>query len=133
MTATEELKRDDGGGQDASSTSTAAAPPGEQAGWSASASAPEEYPPSTGAQYGSVEPHVFTHPARAEYWRKVYGEAEYECRHRFDPSFRWSRQGEVSVKRKVITDSLPLFPISHYHLKHVYMCVTCVRVCVKVQ
>lgn len=124
MTATEELKRDDGGGQDASSTSTvAAAPPGEQAGWSASASAPEEYPPSTGAQYGSVEPHVFTHPARAEYWRKVYGEAEYECRHRFDPSFRWSRQGEVSVKRKVITNSLPPFSLPLITVLSMYMCV----------
>ena len=68
----------------------------------------EDYPPSTGATYGSVEPHVFTHPARAEYWRNTYEKAKYECRHRFDPSFQWSHQGEVLVKRKVISHSLPL-------------------------
>lgn len=59
-------------------------------------------PPSTGQQYGSVEPHVFTNPVRADYWRNIYENAKYECRHRFDPSFQWSPQGEVIVKRKVI-------------------------------
>ncbi|KAJ4168984.1 hypothetical protein NW754_010916 [Fusarium falciforme] len=60
-----------------------------------------EFPPSTGHIYGSVEPHVFSHPARAEYWRNVYDNAKYECRHRFDPSFQWSPLGEVTVKRKL--------------------------------
>jgi hypothetical protein len=61
----------------------------------------EDFPPSTGSQLGSVEPHVFSHPARAEYWRNIYENAKYECRHRFDPSFQWSHQGEVLLKRKV--------------------------------
>lgn len=61
------------------------------------------FPPSTGSQLGSVEPHVFSHPARAEHWREIYENAKYECRHRFDPSFQWSHQGEVLVKRKVLS------------------------------
>ncbi|KAH6884941.1 allantoate permease [Thelonectria olida] len=60
-----------------------------------------DFPPSTGHACGSVEPHVFSHPARAEYWRNVYDNAKYECRHRFDPSFQWSPLGEVLVKRKL--------------------------------
>jgi hypothetical protein len=73
-----------------------------------------EFPPSTGHIYGSVEPHVFSHPARAEYWRNVYDNAKYECRHRFDPSFQWSPLGEVTVKRKVITKTLR----SSLHTRH---------------
>ncbi|OAQ61526.2 hypothetical protein VFPPC_16522 [Pochonia chlamydosporia 170] len=61
----------------------------------------DDLPPSTGHQYGSVEPHVFTNPVRADYWRNIYENAKYECRHRFDPSFQWSPQGEVIVKRKL--------------------------------
>lgn len=70
----------------------------------------EEFP-STGAQYGSVEPHIFSNPARAEHWRNVYETAKYECRHRFDPSFQWSAKGERLIKRKVITKS-PFFVMS---------------------
>jgi hypothetical protein len=62
----------------------------------------DDLPPATGHQYGSVEPHVFTSSGRADYWRNIYENAKYECRHRFDPSFQWSHQGEVIVKRKVI-------------------------------
>lgn len=57
--------------------------------------------PSTGAVYGSVEPHIFTNPARADHWRDVYEKARYECRHRFDPSFQWSAQDEKRAARKV--------------------------------
>ncbi|KAF4449973.1 allantoate permease [Fusarium albosuccineum] len=45
-------------------------PPSETADTSTS-----DFPPSTGHAYGSVEPHVFSHPARAEYWRNVYDNA----------------------------------------------------------
>ncbi|KAF7559615.1 hypothetical protein G7046_g4545 [Stylonectria norvegica] len=57
--------------------------------------------PSTGAHYGSIEPHIFSSPARAEHWRNIYEKAKYECRNRFDPSFTWSAKGEVLVKRKL--------------------------------
>lgn len=65
---------------------------------------------TTGTQYGSVEPHVFSDPARAEHWRNVYENAKYECRHRFDPSFQWSAKGEVLLKRKVIIKTPPTLP-----------------------
>ncbi|KAM0712036.1 hypothetical protein Q7P37_011130 [Cladosporium fusiforme] len=57
--------------------------------------------PSTGSVFGSVEPHIFTSPARADHWREVYEKARYECRHRFDPSFQWSAQDEKRAARKV--------------------------------
>jgi hypothetical protein len=66
----------------------------------------DDFPPSTGDQLGSVEPHIFSHPARAEHWRKIYENAKYEGRSRFDPSWRWSPQDEDTVKRKVFTFSL---------------------------
>lgn len=62
---------------------------------------PDENVPSTGSQYGSVEPHIFTNSARAEHWRGVYEESRYECRHRFDPTFQWSAEEEKQAKRKV--------------------------------
>jgi hypothetical protein len=61
----------------------------------------DDFPASTGSHLGYVEPHIFSHPARAEHWRNIYDHAKYEGRSRFDPSFRWSPQGEVTVKRKV--------------------------------
>lgn len=57
--------------------------------------------PSTGAVYGSVEPHIFTNPARADHWQKVYEGSRYECRHRFDPSFEWTAGEEKKATRKV--------------------------------
>lgn len=71
----------------------------------------DEWFPSTGAQYGSVEPHIFTNGARAEHWRNIYETAKYECRHRFDPSFQWTARSEVLVKRKVITKNRPPLPL----------------------
>ena len=51
--------------------------------------------------------HVFSDPARAEHWQRLYQEADYEGRHRFDPSFRWSPQGERLLKRKVDIPEVP--------------------------
>jgi hypothetical protein len=64
---------------------------------------PDEGIPSTGWQYGSVIPHIFTSSTRAEHWRSVYAASKYECRHRFDPSFQWTAQDEKKVVRKVTT------------------------------
>lgn len=61
--------------------------------------------PSTGSQYGSIEPHIFTEPSRAEHWRSVYGASKYECRHRFDPAFQWSATEEKKALRKVSKES----------------------------
>ena len=58
--------------------------------------------PSTGSQYGSVIPHIFTDPSRSEHWSGVYEASKYECRHRFDPTFEWSAEDEKKVLRKVI-------------------------------
>ena len=56
--------------------------------------------------YGSYRDHAFSDPQVAEYWRRVYEEAKYEGRHRFDPSFTWSASEEKRVRRKVKTPSL---------------------------
>jgi hypothetical protein len=36
-----------------------------------------------------------------EYWRKVYDDAQYECRHVFDPSLTWTQEEERRVVRKL--------------------------------
>lgn len=66
--------------------------------------------PTTGAQYGSVEPHIFTNPARAEHWQNVYEGSKYECRHRFDPSVQWTESEEKKALRKVSS------PPAHIHI-----------------
>jgi hypothetical protein len=50
---------------------------------------------------GSDNNHVFAEPKVAEYWKGVYEKAEYEGRHRFDPSLTWSASEEIKLKRKV--------------------------------
>jgi hypothetical protein len=57
--------------------------------------------PSTGLQYGSVIPHIFTDSSRSEHWSGVYEASKYECRHRFDPTLEWSAEDEKKVLRKV--------------------------------
>lgn len=58
--------------------------------------------------YGSGRDHVFSDPKVAEYWRDVYEKAHYEGRHRFDPTFTWSAEEEIKVKRKVSTCDKPV-------------------------
>jgi len=48
----------------------------------------------------SIE-HPFSDPEIADRWRKVYEKAEYENRHRFDPSFTWTDHEEKKLVRKV--------------------------------
>lgn len=51
--------------------------------------------------YGSDGNHVFSDPNVADYWRGVYEKAQYEGRHRFDPTLTWSAEEEQKLKRRV--------------------------------
>lgn len=62
----------------------------------------DELPPSTGEVLGSVEPHIFSNPRRAEHWHQIYEDAAYEGRHRFDASLTWSAEEEKGLKKRVI-------------------------------
>lgn len=83
----------------------------------------DDFPPSTGSQLGSVEPHVFSHPARAEYWKNIFENARYECRHRFDPSFEWSPEKEAAVKKKVnpVLSSSSHRGMNRYHVPSIML------------
>jgi hypothetical protein len=50
---------------------------------------------------GSNGDHVFSDPKVAEYWRGIYENARYECRHRFDPSATWTPEEEKKLRRRV--------------------------------
>lgn len=52
-------------------------------------------------ELGSNGDHVFSDPKVAEYWRGVYENAQYECRHRFDPSATWTPEEEKKLRRRV--------------------------------
>ncbi|WDK22829.1 major facilitator superfamily transporter [Colletotrichum graminicola] len=52
-------------------------------------------------QHGSTDEHVFSDPVTADYWRKVYEKAQYENRHRFDPSYQWSAEDERKLVKKI--------------------------------
>lgn len=58
--------------------------------------------------YGSDSNHVFSDSGVADYWRKVYEDAQYEGRHRFDPEITWSADEEKKLKRKVRTSTFKL-------------------------
>jgi hypothetical protein len=63
----------------------------------------DQAPLDSGDESGasSIE-HPFSDPEIADRWRKVYEKAEYENRHRFDPSFTWTDSEEKKLVRKVI-------------------------------
>lgn len=44
--------------------------------------------------------YVFSDPKKAEYYRSLYEDAEYECRHLFDLEFTWTEAEEKRVVRK---------------------------------
>ncbi|KAL1901221.1 hypothetical protein Cpir12675_000587 [Ceratocystis pirilliformis] len=50
---------------------------------------------------GSTPNHAFSSPSMAEYWRGVYDKAQYENRHRFDPTFEWTADEEKKLIRKI--------------------------------
>lgn len=43
----------------------------------------------------------FADPEVAEFYRALYESTEYECRHEFDPDFKWTEQEEKAVVRKL--------------------------------
>jgi hypothetical protein len=43
----------------------------------------------------------FLDPAIAEHYRTLYEDAEYECRHEFNPELEWSPQEEKKLVRKL--------------------------------
>jgi hypothetical protein len=51
--------------------------------------------------FGSTDQHIFSDPAVADFWRRVYDGAKYENRHRFDPGFKWSAAEERKLLRKI--------------------------------
>lgn len=48
-----------------------------------------------------AEQHIFNNPVVAERWRDIYEKAEYENRHRFDPTFTWTPEEEKRLVRKI--------------------------------
>lgn len=43
----------------------------------------------------------FSDPEVAAYWKGVYDDATYECRHVFDPNLTWSPEEEKRIIRKL--------------------------------
>ncbi|KAL2264254.1 hypothetical protein VTK26DRAFT_9030 [Humicola hyalothermophila] len=43
----------------------------------------------------------FLDPNVAAHWRQVYEDAQYECRHAFDPTLTWTEQEEKVIVRKI--------------------------------
>ncbi|AGO11524.1 AaceriAER444Wp [[Ashbya] aceris (nom. inval.)] len=43
----------------------------------------------------------FADPSVADYYRKVYDDAKYECRHAFDPKLSWTKEEERRIVRKI--------------------------------
>ena len=52
-------------------------------------------------QSEDVSKNPFLDPDVAAHWRKVYEEADYECRHAFDPTLTWSKEEEKAIVRKL--------------------------------
>ncbi|KAF4472013.1 permease [Fusarium albosuccineum] len=49
----------------------------------------------------STAEHVFSDPQVADRWRKIYENAKYENRHRFDPNYTWTAEEEKRLVRKL--------------------------------
>lgn len=43
----------------------------------------------------------FLDPVAAERWKQVYEDAQYECRHVFDPTLTWTEEEEKKIVRKL--------------------------------
>lgn len=63
--------------------------------------------PSASEDSGSEEEfnehskNPFLDPDVAAHWRQVYEDAQYECRHVFDPTLTWTEEEEKRVIRKL--------------------------------
>lgn len=53
------------------------------------------------ADDAASEQHIFSDPVVAEHWLAVYEKADYENRHRFDPTFKWTAEEERKLVRKI--------------------------------
>ncbi|KAE8342836.1 hypothetical protein BDV24DRAFT_173531 [Aspergillus arachidicola] len=51
--------------------------------------------------FQGTQNHIFDDSDAAEHWANVYEKAQYEGRHRFDPSFTWTPEEEKKLVRKV--------------------------------
>ncbi|KAK7421545.1 hypothetical protein QQZ08_009890 [Neonectria magnoliae] len=49
----------------------------------------------------SASENVFSDPKVADHWRKVYEKAQYENRHRFDPTYTWTAEEEAKLVKKI--------------------------------
>jgi hypothetical protein len=49
----------------------------------------------------SLATNVFSDPEVAAHYRKVYEDANYECRHAFDPDMKWSEEEERRLVRRL--------------------------------
>lgn len=56
---------------------------------------------SESSEYADLTRNPFLDPVVAAHWRKVYEEADYECRAVFDPSVTWTEEEEKAIIRKI--------------------------------
>jgi hypothetical protein len=66
----------------------------------AAVSPPSELSGSDESGY-STEKNPFADPETAEHWRQAYEKSQYECRHVFDPTLRWTEEEEKKIVRKL--------------------------------
>lgn len=52
-------------------------------------------------EFGDLAKNPFLDPDVAEHWRQAYENAQYECRHVFDPTLTWTEEEEKKIIRKV--------------------------------
>ena len=56
---------------------------------------------SSDDEYGALAKNPFLDPDIATHWRQAYDNAQYECRHVFDPTLTWTEEEEKRVIRKI--------------------------------
>ncbi|KAJ4367210.1 hypothetical protein N0V85_009188, partial [Neurospora sp. IMI 360204] len=56
---------------------------------------------SEASEFDDLKKNPFLDPVVAEHWRKVYEEADYECRGAFDPTVTWTEEEEKAIIRKI--------------------------------
>ncbi len=52
-------------------------------------------------EFDDLTKNPFLDPEVATHWRQVYEDAQYECRHVFDPTLTWTEEEEKRVLRKL--------------------------------